>query len=115
MLDSFAFAPAATIIIELVLAIVAFGVRGRRAVAVVVLVQLVTNPLVELICLTLQWHPSLPLTSVPWEALLVAEVAATIVEALLYRMANVTRHPWLMSCVLNATSFIIGLLPYALL
>lgn len=109
-----AFALCATIAVELPLAILLFGVRGRRASLVVALAQVVTNPVVELLCLTLRWSPGLPVSHPAWVAVLLAECAAVVVEALLYRRAAFTRRPWLMSVVLNAVSLSLGLIVSAL-
>ncbi len=99
-----------TIAIELSMAVLAFGMRTRRQMLVVALAQVVTNPLVELLCLAIGWHANLPLNSMPWLVMLAAELAAFVAEAQLYRIAAITQHPWLMSGVLNATSFTLGLL-----
>lgn len=98
-----------TVIIELAAAIVFFGVRTCHDILVVVLAQVVTNPSVELLCLTVGWRANLSLLSQPWLSVLAAELAAWAIEALLYRFAGVTRHPWLMSAVLNGVSFGLGL------
>ena len=101
---------AATIALELPLAVVLFGVRGRREMAVVALAQVATNPLVELLCVMVRWHLSLPLTDPAWAALLAAELAAVVVESLLYRIADISDHPWRMSVALNTVSLAVGLL-----
>ena len=105
-----AYALVMTVIVEVLLAVVLFGIRGRRGLVVVALAQAVTNPIVEFVCLASNWRPSLPLWSWPWVALLAVEVTAMVAEAVLYRVANVVRRPWLMSCVLNGISFGAGLL-----
>ena len=110
ILAPMAFALAMTIVVEVVLSVVLFGMRGRRELAIVVLAQVVTNPIVEFVCLVSCWYPSLPLLSWPWAALLVIEVLATVAEALLYCATSITPYPWCMSCILNATSFAVGLL-----
>ena len=98
-----------TVVIELAGACLLFGLRTRRALAVVALAQVVTNPSVELVCLAVGWTPRLPLASLPWLAVAAAELAAFAVEALLYRVAEVGEHPWRMAAVLNAVSFGLGL------
>lgn len=98
-----------TMSIELGAAVLAFGLRERRELAVVALAQVVTNPTVELVCLWVGWNPRLPLASGPWMVMLVAEAAALVVEALLYRVAEVGEHPWLMSAALNVLSFGLGI------
>lgn len=110
MVALLASALAATVAVELPLAFAIFGVRGRRALAVVVLSQVATNPAVELLCVSVRWRAGLPLSDPSWLALMTAELVATIVEALLYRAASVMPHPWLMSFTLNLASFVVGLL-----
>ena len=100
---------AATVAIELACAWTLLGVRDRRALAVVALAQVATNPLVELVCLVVGWHPAMPLASPPWLVMAAAEFAAFAAEALLYRAAQVGEHPWRMSAVLNALSFAVGI------
>ena len=103
-----------TIAIELPLAVLLFGVRRWRAVCVVILAQVATNPVVELLSLTLGWQPYLPPLAAPWIAILLAEVAATVTEALFYRVSAITDRPWLMSVALNSISFSLGLALFAL-
>ena len=100
---------ALTIVIELAGACLLFGIRTRREFLVVALAQVATNPSVELVCLVVGWQPTLPLASLPWLVVALAELAALLVEALLYRCAEAGRHPWLMAGVLNALSFGLGL------
>ena len=99
----------ATILIEAALAWAAFGVRTWKGLQVVVLAQVVTNPLVELGAIALRWNPFAPPTSPGWVGLACLEIAAFVVEALLYRRAEVVGRPWLVSGVLNLASFVIGL------
>ncbi len=98
----------ATIAVELGLAALLFGVRDRRAAAVVALAQVVTNPVVELGCLLVGWSPSLPVASPAWAIMLALELAAVAVEAWLYRETDVFERPVMASVVLNLTSFAIG-------
>ena len=109
LLRLLAAALALTIVIELAAAYLLFGLRERRELAVVALAQVVTNPSVELLCLVTGWRPQLPLASPQWLAMAAAELVAFSVEALLYRRAQVGERPALMSAVLNATSFGLGL------
>lgn len=104
------YALAMTVAIELPLAIVLFGVRGWRGLLIVALAQVATNPIVELVCLASCWRADLSLLSWPWAALMAVEVAAVVAEALFYRAASITSHPWRMSCVLNAISLVVGLI-----
>lgn len=98
-----------TIAFELPLGFLFTYERTRREVAVISLAQVVTNPSVQLVCMFTGWHPSLPLLSAPWVSLLLAEVAVCAIEALLYRLADITSRPLTMSAVLNASSFGLGL------
>ena len=101
---------ALTIAIEAAVAWAFFGLRTAYNLRTVALAQVVTNPFVELCVIGLHWNAFLPFASLPWIALLCLEVAAFVVEALLYRTAQVGARPWLLSAVLNATSFGMGLI-----
>jgi hypothetical protein len=98
-----------TIAIEVTLGLLFVRERTWSAVAVVALAQVATNPAVQLVCIATGWSPFVPLGSLPWLALGAAELAAFVAEALLYRLADVTRHPWRMSAVLNLVSFGVGI------
>lgn len=97
-----------TIAFETPLALPFLRERTWRDFSVVALAQVATNPLVELTCIAVRWDPSLPFGTFPWIVMLAAELAAFVAEALLYRMAGVTEHPWLMSGALNGISFASG-------
>lgn len=94
-----------TLVLELLFALV-WGKRSRHSLALVALVNLLTNPVV-----VLAHHLALRFTHLPqlW-VVLVLEVAAVAVEALCYRKygRDFTR-PWLFAFLANAFSFGIGL------
>jgi hypothetical protein len=99
-----------TIAIELPLGLFFVRERTWREALIISLAQVVTNPTVQLVSLFTHWSPQDALFSASWGAILLAEVAAVVVEGLLYRASGITDHPWRMSLVLNATSLAIGLL-----
>lgn len=99
-----------TIGIELALGMALLRERTGYAALVLALAQVATNPLVQLACMWSGWSLAAPLASLPWAALGAAELAAVAVEALLFCVAAITRHPWRLSAALNATSFAAGLL-----
>ena len=104
---------ALTIAIEVTAACLLFGLRTRRELLVVALAQVVTNPAVELTSLAVRWHPLLPIASLPWCMVIGAELAALTIEALLYRITEVSERPWLLAATLNALSFGLGLALFA--
>lgn len=100
---------AATIVLECAFGWLAFGLRSAWELRVVALAQVVTNPAVELVALACGWSPHLAVTHPAWLVLGACEVAALVVEALLYRAAELNGRPWTTSAVLNAVSFGVGL------
>lgn len=104
---------ALTVVLELAGALLC-GIRTFDDLQVVALVQVVTNPLVELACIGVGWQLGYALTSYPWLVVLACELAAWMAEALLYRSAQVSKHPWRLSAALNALSFGTGLVLQAL-
>ena len=108
VLAPFAFALVATIAIEVPLARILFGLCDPRSLTIVALAQVVTNPWVELVCLTVGFDPAI-FPSPAWAAMTVAELAAVVAEAAVYRACRITSRPWAMSCALNATSFLAGI------
>ena len=99
-----------TIIIETLGALILFRLRAVDALLVVVLAQVVTNPLVE--ACTIGAATYLPDLLIPIVSVL--EVAAFAVEALIYRAKGTFPHPWLASAVLNAFSLIAGFLIFVI-
>ena len=99
-----------TIIIETLGALILFRLRAVDALVVVVLAQVVTNPLVE--ACTIGAATYLPDLLIPIVSVL--EVAAFAVEALIYRAKGTFPHPWLASAVLNALSLIAGFIIFAI-
>ena len=81
------------------------GFRGRELV-IVLLANIVTNPAVVFL-----HHIFTAFTPLPeWSFTLVLELAAFIVEALIYRKATDRRIPMLDSFIANAVSYSIGLI-----
>ncbi len=97
---------ALTLALELGYALV-WGVRGRRALALVALVNCLTNPPVNLLYtygVTLGGLPDWPVTAV-------LECAAVLAEWLVYRRAeDAPRRPFLFSLCANAFSYCAGCL-----
>lgn len=100
-----------TIIVEIIAAII-WGIRRKRELLAVLLINTVTNPLVTLIRWIAAQH--LRFQSERDLVLAAAEIAVLLGEWLLFRkFVKSTKHPFLMSLVLNAVSFGAGLLtPY---
>lgn len=86
------------------------GIR-RRALVLVLLVNLLTNP--PVVFLTLCWQQFLPLPG--WYPIPLLEALAVLVEALLYRRCpEEIPRPFLFSLSANALSYGLGLLVSAL-
>lgn len=97
---------AVTVMVELSAAFL-LGLRDRRSLALVFLVNAVTNPVVVYL-LNLQHYYGILLPKIPLTILL--ECSAVAVEALLYRIAlKGDRHPLFLALVLNAASYLMGI------
>ena len=82
------------------------GVRTRRGQAVVLLANVITNPVLQctLTAVSFFWSPSLY-----YYFLVPLEIAVVIVEGWLYKSTlQLKRNPFLLSLLLNAGSFFIG-------
>ena len=89
---------ALTLMLELGFALI-LGVRGRRNLALVALVNVLTNPPVVLLC---SLFPTPQLT-------IAAEFSAVFIEGVIYRAGTDFRRPMLFSLSANAFSYLIGL------
>lgn len=89
---------ALTLMLELGFALI-LGVRGRRNLALVALVNVLTNPPVVLLY---SLFPSPLLT-------IAAELSAVFIEGVIYRAGTDFRRPMLFSLSANAFSYLIGL------
>lgn len=101
---------ALTLAIELTAAAAA-GKRGR-ALAIVALANVLTNPVVVLSALLWRWY------GLPHRALLIAalELGAVLTEGAVYRpMREDFPHPWRFSLLLNALSYALGELVQAII
>ena len=88
------------------------GCRGKRELAVVALVNLLTNPPLVIITFLVQYVAARP---VYYAVLAVCEAAAVLTEAFIYKKSIKTRlRPLLFSLLLNALSFGAGLAVNAL-
>ena len=108
MLRSLALSLGLTLILELAGALL-FGLRQKRDLLLVVLVNVLTNPLVVLICNLFLILSSVP---IPWYWILLLEVMAVLSEGFLYHkgLSRKPIHPLLLSLILNGISYIGGLL-----
>ena len=104
MLGSLVWALGLTLLLEEGFALL-WGVRGKRDLGLVALVNCITNPLVNVLHgLGLLW--SWPIRPV----VLALEIAAVLAEWLCYRRTeNAVRYPLLFSLCANAFSFCCGL------
>lgn len=94
-----------TVLVELSAAFL-LGLRDRRSLCIVFLVNVVTNPVVVYI-LNLQYYYGLFLPKVPLTVFL--ECSAVAAEAFLYRFAwKGNRNPLLLAIILNAASYLFG-------
>ncbi len=94
-----------TLFLELILAWI-LGIRKKRDLLTVVLVNTLTNPLLNLILLYLA--ASFPYSTYQW-AVPLMELLIWMAEGLLFRkFLKKLRHPFLFSACLNAVSFFGG-------
>lgn len=105
-----AFCLVATIMIELLLAL-AFGVR-KKNLGIVVLAQIITNPLVVLISNFVLYLNDIPSYYI---AMFILEICAFVAEGLIYRIFFIKginknkMNPFLLSLLLNILSFLAGM------
>lgn len=94
-----------TIIIEAIVAFV-INVRTRRGQLIVLLTNIITNPIMNSILLIVSFY----LTERYYYAFLIPlEIAVVIIEALIFRRNISTKiNPFLFSLILNASSYFIG-------
>lgn len=95
-----------TVLIEVALALI-IGIRKRKDILNVILVNTITNPIVNIVPITLNVYVSLFARNV---SLIVLEVLALFVEAIIYKFTlKYKKINWfLISLILNASSFGIG-------
>lgn len=108
MLASFVLPLVLTIVIETALARALLGAKDPHDLVTVVLVQVLTNPSVVLVAHLVGWY-STSTSVMAWVVMLLAESAAILVEAWVYRYDHTFRRPLAVSVVLNVTSFVAGL------
>lgn len=108
MLRSLTLSLGLTLVLELAGALL-FGFRRKRDLLLVALVNVLTNPLVVLICNLYLILSGVP---IPWYWILPLEVFAVLVEGFLYHkgLSHKPVHPLLLSLILNGISYIGGLL-----
>lgn len=95
-----------TIIIELIIALI-LQVREKRDIINVILVNIITNPIVVIIPVILYLKYGYTVEKI---SLYVLEVLTVLVEGLIYKkVLNYKKINWfLLSLILNGSSFIIG-------
>ena len=95
-----------TVIIELLVAII-IGFRNKKDLINVLLVNLITNPFVTLIPITINIYVSLFARNI---SLIILEILVLITEALIYKkVLSYKKINWFfISLILNASSFGIG-------
>ena len=94
-----------TILIELSVALIA-GYRDHKTIKVIILAQIITNPIVVLISNLCILYTALPV----WAFHAPLEIGALCAEWLIYRKyTNEIHHPFMFSLAANASSYIIGL------
>lgn len=104
MLKGMAVSLSLTLVFELIFAF-SFRVRTKREILLVVLVNVLTNPIVVLTFYMAYLYAFLNLIVLT----VVMEAGAVITEALLYRrFSQVIRHPWWFSIGANAFSYLMG-------
>lgn len=97
---------ALTVVVELVVALAVFHVRGAWHIAVVALSQIVTNP--PLVLATIVAGVALDSELAFATMLIVLETAAVVAEGGIYRHARLSDRPYILSLACNAASFAIG-------
>ena len=97
---------ALTIVVELVVALAVFHVRGSRHITAVVLAQIVTNP--PLVLATIVAGVAFDSELAFATMLIVLETAAVVAEGGIYRHARLSDRPYILSLACNAASFTIG-------
>lgn len=96
-----------TVLLESAAALV-LGIRKYRDLLLVILVNILTNPVVVLTLNLFLFFRQ----ATPWYLVLTLEAAAILTEALLYRsrLEYCRMHPLVLSLILNLTSYIGGLI-----
>ena len=95
-----------TVIIETVIGII-IGIRNKKDILNVVLVNIITNPFVTIIPITLNLYVSVYARRI---SLIILEILVLITEALIYKkVLNYKKINWfIVSLILNVSSFGIG-------
>ena len=95
-----------TVIIEVLVALI-IGIRGKKDILNVILVNLITNPIVNVTIITINIYVGLLARNI---TLYILEILVLLIEALIYRkVLNYKKINWfLVSLILNLSSFGIG-------
>lgn len=95
-----------TIIIELIVAII-LKIKDKKDLLYIILVNIITNPLVVSISLYINIKYGLNIRNI---SMIILEVSAFIIEALIYlKVLKYKRiNPFILSLILNGSSYFIG-------
>ena len=98
-----------TIIIETLIAFLLFKIKDKKDLLIVMLVNVLTNPLVNSISTFCLYNYGFKAKDI---SMVVLEILAFISEALIYSKAltNKKTNPFILSFVLNASSYLMGVL-----
>ena len=97
-----------TVIIELVLAVI-IGVRNKKDFIIIILVNIFTNPLVNVISFLFNVYLGTLIRNI---ILLIMEISAVIVEGYIYKKNLYYKglNPFVLSIILNITSYGFGVI-----
>ena len=98
-----------TIIIETLIAFLLFKIKDKKDLLIIMLVNVVTNPLVNSISSYYLYNFGYKARAI---SMVILELSAFVVEALIYRktLSNKKINPFILSLILNATSYLTGIL-----
>lgn len=95
-----------TIIIEVVVALI-IGIKNKKYIINIILVNILTNPMVNSISVYFNFYYSIMAGDV---SILILEILAFMIEAYIYKLTKVSKYPIKLSLILNISSYLIGLL-----
>ena len=95
-----------TIIIEVVVALI-IGIKNKKYIINIILVNILTNPMVNSISVYFNFYYGI----MAWDiSILILEILAFMIEAYIYKLTKVSKYPIKLSLILNISSYLIGLL-----
>lgn len=96
-----------TILLELVLALI-LGIRSKKDILNIILVNVMTNPIVVSVSIAILFYFGLKIRNI---SLIFLELFAVLSEGFIYKNLEYKKiNPFILSLILNACSFFIGLL-----